>query len=87
VPFHQPQADAACNFFEHVLKHTADEWFGNPREILKSSWCALWDGSQVPTWPTLSPLYESRTIRQGMTVAGRKRVIRPKLRNAIADDK
>ena len=30
VPFSQPQADAACNFFEHVLKHTADEWYGKP---------------------------------------------------------
>jgi len=28
VPFSQSQADAACNFFEHILKHTADEWFG-----------------------------------------------------------
>lgn len=26
--FSQPQADAACNFFEHILKHTADEWYG-----------------------------------------------------------
>src|SRR5260370_42192191 len=26
--FSQSQADAACNFFEHVLKHTADEWYG-----------------------------------------------------------
>jgi phage terminase large subunit-like protein len=30
VPFSQAQADAACNFFEHILKHTADEWFGKP---------------------------------------------------------
>jgi phage terminase large subunit-like protein len=30
VPFSQSQADAACNFFEHILKHTADEWFGKP---------------------------------------------------------
>src|SRR5579862_4513076 len=30
VPFSQAQADAACNFFEHVLKHTADEWYGKP---------------------------------------------------------
>jgi len=26
--FSQSQADAACNFFEHILKHTADEWYG-----------------------------------------------------------
>jgi phage terminase large subunit-like protein len=30
VAFSQAQADAACNFFEHVLKHTADEWYGKP---------------------------------------------------------
>lgn len=30
MPFSQAQADAACNFFEHVLKHTADEWYGKP---------------------------------------------------------
>jgi phage terminase large subunit-like protein len=30
VPFSQPHADAACNFFELVLKHTADEWYGKP---------------------------------------------------------
>ena len=30
MPFSQSQADAACNFFEHILKHTADEWFGKP---------------------------------------------------------
>jgi phage terminase large subunit-like protein len=30
VPFFQPHADAVCNFFERVLKHTADEWYGKP---------------------------------------------------------
>jgi len=30
VTFSQAQADAACNFFEQILKHTADEWFGKP---------------------------------------------------------
>jgi phage terminase large subunit-like protein len=30
VPFSQSQADAACNFFERILKHTADEWHGKP---------------------------------------------------------
>jgi phage terminase large subunit-like protein len=30
VPFSQQHADAACNFFEHLLKHTADEWYGQP---------------------------------------------------------
>jgi phage terminase large subunit-like protein len=30
VPFSQPHADAVCNFFERVLKHTADEWYGKP---------------------------------------------------------
>jgi phage terminase large subunit-like protein len=30
VPFSRSQADAACNFFEHILKHTADEWYGCP---------------------------------------------------------
>jgi phage terminase large subunit-like protein len=30
LPFSQPHADAACNFFERVLRHTADEWYGKP---------------------------------------------------------
>lgn len=30
MAFSQTQADAACNFFEHILKHTADEWYGHP---------------------------------------------------------
>ena len=30
MPLSQPHADAACNFFELVLKHTADEWYGKP---------------------------------------------------------
>ena len=30
MPFSQPHADAACNFFELILKHTADEWYGKP---------------------------------------------------------
>ena len=30
MPFSQSHADAACNFFELVLKHTADEWYGKP---------------------------------------------------------
>ena len=30
MPFSKPHADAACNFFEGVLKHTADEWWGKP---------------------------------------------------------
>lgn len=28
MPFSQQHADAACNFFEKVLKHTADDWYG-----------------------------------------------------------
>lgn len=28
--FDRSKADAACNFFEGVLKHTADEWYGQP---------------------------------------------------------
>jgi phage terminase large subunit-like protein len=28
--FNQTQSDIACNFFERVLKHTADEWYGRP---------------------------------------------------------
>ncbi len=28
--FSQPHADLACNFFEKVLKHSADEWWGKP---------------------------------------------------------
>jgi phage terminase large subunit-like protein len=30
VPFSQSHANAACNFFEKVLKHSADEWYGKP---------------------------------------------------------
>ncbi len=30
LPFSQPYADATCNFFERVLRHTADEWYGRP---------------------------------------------------------
>lgn len=30
MAFFQEHADAACNFFEHILKHTADEWWGQP---------------------------------------------------------
>jgi len=30
VAFSHLHADAACNFFELVLKHTADEWYGKP---------------------------------------------------------
>jgi len=30
VPFDQSKADAALNFFELVLKHSADEWWGQP---------------------------------------------------------
>ena len=28
--FSQEHADAACNFFEVLLKHTADDWYGKP---------------------------------------------------------
>lgn len=28
--FNQERADIACNFFEKVLKHSADEWYGKP---------------------------------------------------------
>lgn len=28
--FVQAKADIACNFFEKVLKHTADDWYGKP---------------------------------------------------------
>jgi hypothetical protein len=30
VPFSEQRADIACNFFERLLKHTADEWYGKP---------------------------------------------------------
>src|SRR6185503_462090 len=30
MPFSEPHATAACNFFEHVLHHTADSWYGKP---------------------------------------------------------
>lgn len=30
MAFFQQHADVACNFFEKVLRHTADEWYGKP---------------------------------------------------------
>ena len=30
MPFSEHSAGVACNFFERVLKHTADEWYGKP---------------------------------------------------------
>lgn len=30
MPFSFQDADAACNFFELVLRHTQDEWYGTP---------------------------------------------------------
>lgn len=30
MPFSQQSADAACNFFEGILKHSADEYWGKP---------------------------------------------------------
>ena len=30
MPFSEQRADIACNFFERLLKHTADEWYGKP---------------------------------------------------------
>lgn len=30
MPFVQQYADIACNFFELVLKHTQDQWYGTP---------------------------------------------------------
>ena len=30
MPFSQQSADIAANFFEKILKHTADEWWGKP---------------------------------------------------------
>lgn len=30
MPFDAQRADIACNFFELVLKHSADEWWGTP---------------------------------------------------------
>jgi phage terminase large subunit-like protein len=33
VPYDQTAADAACNFFELVLKHTADSWYGKPFKL------------------------------------------------------
>jgi phage terminase large subunit-like protein len=33
VAFAQAQADLACNFFEIILKHTADEWYDKPFQL------------------------------------------------------
>jgi phage terminase large subunit-like protein len=34
VPFSKPHSDAALNFFELVLKHSADEWYGKPFDLM-----------------------------------------------------
>jgi len=31
--FSEAHANAACNFFELVLKHTADDWYGQPFKL------------------------------------------------------
>lgn len=36
MPYSKKHADAACNFFELVLKHSADEWYGQP--FILSPW-------------------------------------------------
>jgi phage terminase large subunit-like protein len=33
LPFSELQADMACNFFEVILRHTADEWYGKPFKL------------------------------------------------------
>jgi phage terminase large subunit-like protein len=33
VPFKQELADAACSFFIEVLRHTADDWWGEPFKL------------------------------------------------------
>lgn len=55
MPFSETHAAAACNFFEKILKHTADEWYGKP--FLLTPWeeealCAIFgqlddDGNRV----------------------------------------
>lgn len=36
MPYSKPHADAALNFFEELLKHSADEWYGKP--FILSPW-------------------------------------------------
>ena len=36
MPFSQQHADAAANFFEFILRHTSDDWYGKP--FLLSPW-------------------------------------------------
>jgi phage terminase large subunit-like protein len=36
VAFYQSEADQACNFYENLLKHTADEWYG--KKFLLAPW-------------------------------------------------
>ena len=38
MAFSQPHADAVCNFFEHILRHTADEWYG--KQFVLAPWQA-----------------------------------------------
>lgn len=33
MPYSQQNADTACNFFECILKHTVDEWYGKPFDL------------------------------------------------------
>jgi phage terminase large subunit-like protein len=41
VAFSIECSDAACNFFERILRHTADEWYGKP------FWLAPWQEEAV----------------------------------------
>lgn len=34
MPFSSKQADIACNFFQKLLKHTIDEWYGKPFNLV-----------------------------------------------------
>ena len=34
MPFSKANADAACNFIELVLKHSADEYYGKPFKLM-----------------------------------------------------
>jgi len=50
MPFSQSHADVACNFFENLLCHTADQWYGHPFLL------APWEGEALEAvFGTLTP--------------------------------
>src|ERR1700693_2579974 len=70
MPFSQPHPAPACNFFECVLKHTADEWYGKP--FLLSPWeeealCAIFGNVDEEGNRVIEMAYEEVPKKSGKT--------------------